>query len=239
MIVRDIGCRSLHSLDGRRQTYKASTLTQARTLRNRLQTEKVDRKLNPEKYRAKAPLTLKEWATRCLAGSSNRDKKKEEQRAAYWSTLWGSRPLASLAAEDIRQHRAVMQASGEWKDGTINRYFSALRRLFTLAVQEGKLDRHPMKGIKFLPEAQRDRFFTDDELGHLRGLLPTQEWRAVAFALGTGMRLSEQLGLKWPHIDWDSKTATIPLSKEGLINARFQSANTQNTGNLSGFCSEI
>lgn len=27
------------------------------------------------------------------------------------------------------------------------------------------------------------------------------------------MRLSEQMGLKWANIDWDSKMATVPLPK--------------------------
>src|SRR5215212_4164964 len=56
---------------------------------------------------------------------------------------------------------------------------------------------------------------TDEELSRLQQLLPPHEWRAVAFALGTGMRLSEQMGLKWANVDWDSRTATIPLSKSG------------------------
>lgn len=64
-------------LDGRRHTYKTRTLSQARTLRDRLQTEKTDRQLNPEKYRAKTMLTVKEWVERCLASSSNRDRLHE------------------------------------------------------------------------------------------------------------------------------------------------------------------
>jgi integrase len=204
-------------VQGRRKTFKAKTISQARTLYMRLQTEKTDHQLNPEKYRARKPLTVKEWVSRCLAGSSNRDKLHEKQRMDYWSTLWGSRALVSLTAEDIRHHRAIMQASGDYSPATVNRYCSALRRMLTLACQENKIDRHPMKGMKFLPEAQKDRFFSDEELHHLQQLLPIEEWRMVAVALGSGMRLSEQLGLKWPHIDWDSKTATIPLSKSGKV----------------------
>lgn len=202
-------------LDGRRLTYKTRTISQARTLRDRLQTEKTDRQLNPEKYRAKTPLTLKQWIDRVLTSSSNRDRQHEKTRAEYWCTLWGTRSLNTISPEDVRQHRAVMLASGDYAPGTVNRYLSALRRVLTLAAQEGKIDRHPMRGLKFLPEGQRDRFFTDEELSRLHGVLPAAEWRAVAFALGTGLRLSEQLGLKWQHIDWDSKTATIPLSKSG------------------------
>ena len=202
-------------LDARRKTYKTRTLSQARTLRDRLLTEKTDRLLNPAKYRALKPLTIKEWIDRCLAGSSNRDKLHEKHRTDYWVKLWGSRALSSLTTEEIRHHRAVMQASGDYAAGTINRYMSALRRIFTLAVHEHKIDRHPMKGIKFLPESMKDRFFSDEELQHLRQLLPLEEWRMVAIALGTGLRLSEQLHMKWQHVDEASKTATIPMSKAG------------------------
>jgi integrase len=205
------------AVDGRRRTFRASTISQARTLYRRLQTEKTDQQLNPAKYRAMAPLTVKEWVDRCLAGSANRDKKKERQRAEYWSSLWGARALASVTAEDIRHHLAVMLASGNYAPSTVNRYRSALGRLLTLAYQADKIDRHPMKGIKKLPEAQRDRCFSDEELSHLQQCLPADEWRAVAFALGTGMRLSEQYGLKWSAIDWESQTATIPLSKSGKV----------------------
>lgn len=204
-------------VDGRRKTFKAKTISQARSLYMRLHTEKTDRRLSPEKYRAQKPLTVQEWIGRCLDGSSSRDKIHEKPRMEYWSTLWGSRALASVAAEDIRHHRAVMLASGDYSPGTINRYCSALRRMLTLACQENKIDRHPMKGLKFLPEPTKDRFFTDDELRHLQQLLPPREWRAVACALGTGMRLSEQLGLKWQQIDWESKTATLPMTKSGRV----------------------
>jgi integrase len=204
-------------VDGRRKTFKAKTISQARTLYMRLHTEKTDRRLSPEKYRAQKPLTVKDWVSRCLSGLSNRDKLHEKQRTEYWSTLWGSRALASLTAEDVRHHRAVMQASGDYSPATVNRYCSALRRLLTLAIQENKIDRHIMKGIKFLPEPMKDRFFSDEELSHLQKSLPADEWRAAAFALGTGMRLSEHYGLKWSAIDWESKTATIPLSKSGKV----------------------
>ena len=204
-------------VNGRRRTFKAKTISQARTLYMRLHTEKTDRRLSPEKYRAQKPLTVKEWIARCLSGSSSRDKLHEKQRMEYWATLWGSRALASISAEDIRHHRAVMMASGDYSPATVNRYCSALRRMLTLACQENKIDRHPMKGLKFLPEPMKDRFFTDEELLHLQQLLPAHEWRAVALALGTGMRLSEQLGLKWSQIDWDSKTATLPMTKSGRV----------------------
>jgi site-specific recombinase XerC len=37
----------------------------------------------------------------------------------------------------------------------------------------------------------------------------------VAFAIETGLRRSEQFGLRWEHISFESQTLTIPMSKSG------------------------
>ncbi len=202
-------------VDGRRRTYGASTKTKAKALYTRLRGEVLERRFDPEKYRAGHVVTVSQWVVRCLEGSTNRDKKKERQRAEYWSTLWGTRAIKDLSFEDLRQHQAKMLASGDYAPATVNRYFSSLRRMFTLAVHDGVVNRHPMHGLKFLPEVQRDRFFSDAELHHLQQLLSTEEWRAVAIALGTGLRLSEQFTLSWKQVNEEGRTLTIPLPKGG------------------------
>lgn len=45
--------------------------------------------------------------------------------------------------------------------------------------------------------------------------LSKDEWRAVAIAVGTGLRLSEQFNLSWEHMNEEGRTLTIPLSKSG------------------------
>jgi integrase len=106
-----------------------------------------------------------------------------------------------------------MAATGEWKPSTINRYLSALRRMLTLAVNDGKLLRHPMKGLKFFPEAQQDRFFSEDELRTIHQLMEPQAWEEVHFAIETCLRASEQFLLRWEHVNFETKVLTIPLSK--------------------------
>lgn len=102
------------------------------------------------------------------------------------------------------------------RDGPlINRYFSALRRILSLAVKDGKLDRHPMKDVKFLPESQTDRFFGDDELTRIRDIMKPAAWKRVLFAVETGLRASEQFGLQWNQADFEAKSLTLPLPKGG------------------------
>ncbi len=141
------------------------------------------------------------------------DRQHERQRALYWADVLGSRPLSGISVEDLRHHQQNMLARGYWTHATINRYFSALRRILSLAVDDGKLDRHAMKGIRFLPEPQTDRFFTDDELASLRRLMKPDAWNRVLFAVETCLRASEQFTLEWKHVDLEAKTLTIPLPK--------------------------
>jgi integrase len=200
-------------VNGREQRHRCDNKTQAKNLYDRLKVEQREGRLFPERYRARHQLTVKQWIDRCLDGSTNRDSKHEKQRAKYWADLWGSRPLSGITSEDLRHQQAKMVNSGDFQPATINRYFSALRRVLTLAVQDGRLNRNPMKGVKFLPEPQKDRFFSDDELLRIRALMTPKDWALVHFSVETCLRRSEQFGLRWQDVNFEAKAVTIPLPK--------------------------
>jgi integrase len=199
--------------NGREKWYRADTKSQAKALYGRLKAEIREGTYFPERFNQTKAVTLDIWITRCLEGSTNRDSKHERQRAEYWADLWGARPLSSITSEDLRQHQAKMVSSGDFQPATINRYFSALRRVLNLAIQDGKLDRHPMKGIRFLPESQKDRFFTEDELARIRALMTPEDWHLAHFAVETCLRRAEQFGLRWQDVNFEAKSLTIPLAK--------------------------
>jgi integrase len=215
--------RLIHN--GREKWHRCDTKSQAKALYGRLKSEAREGTYFPEKYKAKHAITLREWITRCLEGSSNRDKHHERHRAEYWAAVWGARPLKEIQAADVRQHRAKMLAeevtvkSGrtrkKWTPATVNRYFAALRRVLRLAIQDGQLDRSPMQGLKFLPEAQKDRFLSDDELLRIQAHAGPDAWGQIAFAIETGLRLSEQFTLRWEQVSFDALTVTLPLPKSG------------------------
>ena len=195
---------------GKDRLNRVATKAQGKALYTRLRAEILEGRYQPERLR---PLTLKTWIERCLEGTTNRDQQHERQRALYWVDIFGYQLLAEISSEDIRRHQAKMVATGGWKPATINRYLSALRRMLTLAVNDGKLLRHPMKGIKFFPEEQRDRFFNENELQTIHQLMEPQAWQEVHFAIETCLRASEQFLLRWEHVNFETKTLTIPLSK--------------------------
>jgi integrase len=108
-----------------------------------------------------------------------------------------------------------MRDKQKWSNGTINRHFGFIRRVLMLAVKDGKLTRNSVSGIRFLPEEHRTRFFSDDELLRLRQHVQAEHWATIAFAIETGLRRSEQFGLRWSHVNLEAEVLTIPLSKIG------------------------
>ena len=89
------------------------------------------------------------------------------------------------------------------------------RHCFNLALQDGKILRNPVSGLKFFAEQNRTRFFSEEELTLLHGLLRPEDWRLVAFAIETGLRQGEQFSCRWEHIDFENSVLTLPMPKGG------------------------
>lgn len=176
-------------VNGREKWFRADNKTQAKTLYGRLKADIREGKYFPEKFRKPKALTLRVWITRYLEGSTNRGLKNEKFYGRRWSLMLGKRLLSEITTEDLRHVQAKLKAHTQrvrdakrtskrrgkqqgWSDGTINRHFAFLRHVLMLAVKDGKLDRNPMVGVKFLPEAQRTRFLTDAELKKLKKKMP-------------------------------------------------------------------
>ena len=134
----------------------------------------------------------------------------------FWSKLLGSRLLAEITPDELRHVQAKMLAKGNRTPQTINRYFAGLRRILNLAIAEGCLLTNPVKGLKFFPEPSgRLRFLSNGEISRLHETMATRDWQAIAFALETGLRLTEQFGARWDCVDMERGVLTIPLSKSG------------------------
>jgi integrase len=102
------------------------------------------------------------------------------------------RPVSIVEVPEIR--RPVSNAE-------INRELTALKRIFTLAVQNGKLLHRPH--VPMLTENNvRTGFFEADEFRAVESRLPEDLRPVVQFAYITGWRVaSEILPLQWRHVD--------------------------------------
>jgi integrase len=110
------------------------------------------------------------------------------------------RRMASLTTADVRAYVAHRQEDG-YANATINRELSAIKRMFTLAIQAGKLLQRPY--IPMLAEDNvRSGFFERAQFEAIRNRLAPTYQGLVTLAYYTGWRInSELLPLEWHQVD--------------------------------------
>lgn len=134
---------------------------------------------------------------------------------------------ASIGADAIRAFIRKRQAE-KATNGTINRQLALLRRMFRLAVKDGKLRLVDVPHFPMLKEGPpRKGFLEYPDYQRLRDELPEHLRSVLAMGYFTGMRLGEIRRLRWDAIDLDRCEArldpgetksgdgrTIPLASE-------------------------
>ena len=95
---------------------------------------------------------------------------------------------------------------------TIDIRISRLKRLFSLCVDWELCERNPASKIKLLKRDNKiERFLSDEEEDRLLEATTNPLLKkAIRFAIHTGMRRGEMLGLKWSDINPQTKTILIP-----------------------------
>ena len=109
--------------------------------------------------------------------------------------------MTAITTVEVRRFTVARQAAGA-SNGEINRELTALKRMFTLATQSGKLLHRPY--LPMLRENNvRQGFFERDQFESIRNHLPAAFRGVAAFAYATGWRTpSEILPLEWRHVDF-------------------------------------
>ena len=91
---------------------------------------------------------------------------------------------------------------------TVNRELAALKRMFNLGLQAGKIQRKPY--IPTLKENNaRQGFFEHGEFVAFRNALPAYFKPVVTFAYYTGWRKPEILSLRWNQVDLNVRTVRL------------------------------
>lgn len=112
---------------------------------------------------------------------------------------------------------------------TANRYLAALSRAFTICLKEwGWIKENPVLKISRPKENKpRERYLDEEEIERL--LQSCQNSKSpylhaiVVFALGTGARKGEILGLKWEDVDFKRSSAIFRVTKNGETRAVYLS----------------
>ena len=118
----------------------------------------------------------------------------------HLTPFFGGRRMSTMTTVDVRAYIAARMEEGA-AAATINRELAALKRMFSLAVQAGKLLVRP-----YIPMLREDNtragFFEQHEFEAIRSQLPAHLRPIITFAYFTGWRVrSEVLSLEWRHVD--------------------------------------
>ncbi|MHB2020057.1 MAG: tyrosine-type recombinase/integrase [Candidatus Xenobia bacterium] len=176
--------------------------------------QKLEGKLELSEER-KRPVLLANFIKGYLEESklTKRSHRDDVRTTKMWLDFLGKCcTLHDVRPEDLERRRRQRKAAGS-ADATINR---DLKRIFTLAVRDGKADRNPVAQVKLAKlNNARIHWLSDDEEAAQEAIYPADQWYAVVVALHTGLRKEEQLALRWDSVDFRNGVLTIPRSRHG------------------------
>lgn len=135
---------------------------------------------------------------------------------------FGTMYLAQVTAGDVQRYLDSLKSSGfkrgkkefSYSPARINRYRSFLSGIFTEAKRRGYVDQNPASSSRKLEEDNiRVRCLSDVEETKLTTLCEDWLRPIIRFALATGMRRGEILGLTWDDIDRDTRRIRVQHTK--------------------------
>jgi integrase len=130
--------------------------------------------------------------------------------------FFGNKQLSHITPFTIEKYKSKRLNKDNRKPATVNREIAALKAMFNLAIRNQKAITNPMKLVKLLKEENiKLRILTDEEKKVLLDCCNEPMKRIVLFALTTGLRRGEILGLKWEDVDFTHRIITVRHTKSG------------------------
>lgn len=160
-----------------------------------------------------------------------KDYKHDIQKVELIKSFFGNKNLDEIMTNDVENFITYLKEKKKLSNATVNRYLSALKKIYNIAIANEMIIKSPCKNIKQLKENnQKIRYLTAEEEKRLFEEIPERIKPIIITALHTGLRRSNILYLKWENIDFDfnfieilkqdnkgHKTIKIPLS-DTLLN---------------------
>jgi len=136
---------------------------------------------------------------------------------------WQTKPITAITPQDcrnvqdaLRRRDNARRSDSTLSDSSVNRVMSTASKIFTLACQEGVIDRNPMQFVKKLAEPpRRRRLLTDDQKAKLWFELGKDDFlrRLVTLAIATPLRKGQLLALKDTDISFENRIVWVIASK--------------------------
>lgn len=141
----------------------------------------------------------------------------------YLLKPFGHRKLMSLRTEELTTYFAKLRE--RLSNATVNRVMAIFKRLFSLALVHGYVNKSPMAFIKFFRE-DNERHTTLDrnqcrQFLHLCVRNGSKGAIALYLSLMTGLRIGEVISLKSANVDLIEKRLRVEQTKNGTSHSVF------------------
>ena len=155
------------------------------------------------------------------AHKSSRSSTADETRLVHLKPFFGRYRLDQITSFLVEKYiidrkRSITRRGKPPSPATINRELAVLRHMFNKAIDWGKAERNPVKGVRFLKEdPPKERILSHEEEQILLEHSAPHLRMAIILALNTGLRLGEILNLRWSDIDPIQGLLTVERGKGG------------------------
>jgi integrase len=170
-------------------------------------------KLKAESWRVerlgdKPSRTWDEAAYRWLQETQHKKSHHDDVRTVKWlQPHFSLKPLNEITRDLVGRVAEAKRAQSS--PSTANRTISLIRAILRRAANEWEwIDKAPM--VRTYPEPKRRvRWLTPEQLKTLLAELPEHQREAAIFAVSTGLRQANVLGLEWSQVNLEGKTLWI------------------------------
>lgn len=209
--------------EGKEQRFGAfKNKTEARAFYEKAKMQQRTGHFFPEQYRhggkeAASVVIASYLATLNTTGKTPTTIAEEHYYGRWWTARLEGKALHAVSPAILEQAMADLTEAKKTPQ-TVLHYLKFLRHVFRWAMGQGLIENTPFRTVK-LPtvRAGKTRFLSIEEEAHLCQAIgqPYDAW--IRLAILTGMRKSEQFGLRWADIDLDRGLITLARTKSGHV----------------------
>lgn len=197
-----------------------TTKTQARDFYEKAKQEQQAGRFFPERYQRGGSDPAGAYLDRYLAtqaGKTAGTMAAERYYAAWWKDRLAGTRLNAITPAVLEEAKRELAARG-LASQTVLHYLKFLRHVLYVAIREGRLERNPFARVP-LPKVRptRTRFLSVEEEAALVTALGPGYGLWARLAILTGLRKSEQFGLRWADVDLERGLLTLPRTKSGEV----------------------
>lgn len=177
-------------------------------------------------YKRQALITFSGYVTRYLEAETSQvspaELDKKRQRLSIIEALWATRELRQIGRDEVSRLERHLLDVRKVSETTVNRYFELVRHLWRRAIEDGFAVESPTRFFTPFREGAHRRALTREEIGKVIAAAAeaaktphAPNFQAildmVMFALHTGARLGEIIGLRLEYVR--GSLALIPIQE--------------------------